>query len=39
MVTLRNPIDNPQDAKHPNEVAGAAVGNRHGPTVERVFVA
>ncbi len=38
MVTLRNPIDNPQDAKHPNEVVGAAVGNLHGPTVERVFV-
>ena len=38
MVTLRNPIDNPQDAKHANEVVGAAVGNLHGPTVERVFV-
>src|ERR1700694_5644834 len=38
MVALRNPIDNPQDAKHPNEVVGAAVGNLHGPTVERVFV-
>ena len=38
LVTLRNPIDNPQDAKHPNEVVGAAVGNLHGPTVERVFV-
>lgn len=38
MVTLHNQIDNPQDAKRPFEIVGAAVGNLHGPTVERVFV-
>ena len=38
MVTLHNTIDNPQDPKHPYEVVGAAVGNLHGPTAERVYV-
>jgi YidC/Oxa1 family membrane protein insertase len=38
MVTLHNQIDNPQDTKRPFEIIGAAVGNLHGPTVERVFV-
>jgi YidC/Oxa1 family membrane protein insertase len=38
MVTLRNSIDNAQDPKHPDEVLGAAVGNLHGPTQERIFV-
>jgi len=38
MVTLRNAIDNPQDPKHPYEVIGAAVGNLHGPTMERVYI-
>jgi len=38
MVQLHNSIDNPQDAKRPFEIVGAAVGNLHGPTVERIFV-
>jgi YidC/Oxa1 family membrane protein insertase len=38
MVTLHNLLDNPEDAKHPYDVVGAAVGNLHGPTVERVYV-
>jgi YidC/Oxa1 family membrane protein insertase len=38
MVQLHNSIENPQDAKRPFEVVGAAVGNLHGPTVERIFV-
>jgi YidC/Oxa1 family membrane protein insertase len=44
MVTLRNAIDVPKDPQKPNEgttkaeVLGAAVGNPHGPTVERMFV-
>lgn len=45
MVTLRNAIDIPKDTQKPNpqettkvEVLGAAVGNPHGPTVERMFV-
>jgi YidC/Oxa1 family membrane protein insertase len=45
MVTLRNSIDVPKDAKNPNpndtvkvEVLGAAVGNTKGPSVERLFV-
>jgi YidC/Oxa1 family membrane protein insertase len=38
MVTLRQSVDNPQDAKHPFEVLGVAVGNLHGPTVERMYV-
>jgi YidC/Oxa1 family membrane protein insertase len=38
MVQLHNSIDNPQDAKHQFEIVGAAVGNLHGPTVERIFV-
>ena len=43
LVTLRNAIDIPKDPNNPKEtekvdVLGAAVGNMHGPTVERVFV-
>ncbi len=44
MVTLRNPIALPRDPQKPDaketkmEVLGAAVGNLHGPTSERVFV-
>jgi YidC/Oxa1 family membrane protein insertase len=43
MVTLRNQITilrDPQkpDSKAPADVLGAAVGNLHGPTIERVFV-
>jgi YidC/Oxa1 family membrane protein insertase len=38
MVELHNSIDNPQDAKRPFEVVGAAVGNLRGPTIERIFV-
>jgi YidC/Oxa1 family membrane protein insertase len=45
MVTLRNAIDIPKDPQKPNpqdttkaEVLGAAVGNPHGATVERMFV-
>jgi YidC/Oxa1 family membrane protein insertase len=38
LVTLRGSLDNPQDAKHPNEVLGAAVGRMGGPTVERMYV-
>jgi YidC/Oxa1 family membrane protein insertase len=45
MVTLRNPITIPHDPQKPDskdvtglDVLGAAVGNLHGPTVERVFV-
>jgi YidC/Oxa1 family membrane protein insertase len=45
MVTLRNAIDIPKDPEKPNpqettkvDVLGAAVGNPHGPTVERMFV-
>jgi YidC/Oxa1 family membrane protein insertase len=44
LVTLRNPLDIPKDAQKPNpqdttkvDVLGAAVGNMHGPTVERIF--
>jgi YidC/Oxa1 family membrane protein insertase len=44
-VYLRNSIDIPKDLKKPNpqetqkvEVLGTAVGNLHGPTVERIFV-
>ncbi len=44
-VVLRNSIDIPKDAAKPNpqdtqkmEVLGAAVGNLHSPTVERLFV-
>jgi YidC/Oxa1 family membrane protein insertase len=44
-VYLRNSIDIPKDLKKPNpqetqkvEVLGTAVGNLHGPTVERLFV-
>jgi len=42
MVTLRNPLSVPRDAKSKEtinvDVLGAAVGNLHGPTSERVFV-
>jgi YidC/Oxa1 family membrane protein insertase len=43
MVTLRNPIDAPRDAKKPQEtsktdVLGAAVGVPGGPTRERLYV-
>ena len=45
LVTLHNQIDIPKDPQNPNpqdmtkgDVLGAAVGNLHGPTVERVFV-
>ena len=38
LVTLHNALDNPQDAKHPNEILGAAVGRPGGPTVERIYV-
>jgi YidC/Oxa1 family membrane protein insertase len=45
LVTLRNSVDIPKDLQKPNpqdttkvDVLGAAVGNLHGPTVERVFV-
>jgi YidC/Oxa1 family membrane protein insertase len=45
LVTLRNLIDVPKDPRHPHpqdtakvDVLGAAVGNLHGPTVERIFV-
>jgi len=38
LVTLHNTLDNPQDAKHPNEILGAAVGRLDGPTVERLYV-
>jgi YidC/Oxa1 family membrane protein insertase len=38
MVTLHNVIDNTEDAKHPFEVVGAAVGDLHGPTLERLYV-
>ena len=45
LVTLRNPLDVPKNWKNPNpkdttrvEVLGAAVGNLHGPTEQRLFV-
>ncbi len=45
LVTLRNAIEIPKDWQKPDpqdltraEVLGAAVGNLHGPTVERLFV-
>jgi YidC/Oxa1 family membrane protein insertase len=45
MVTLRNSIEIPRDPQKPDskevvpvEAIGAAVGNLHGPTVERMFV-
>jgi YidC/Oxa1 family membrane protein insertase len=43
MVTLRNPLNlspqkDPKDKINNVEVLGTAVGNLHGPTVERVFV-
>ena len=42
MVTLRNPLSVPRDQKSKEtsniDVLGAAVGNLHGPTSERVFV-
>ena len=45
MVTLRNSVDIPKNPEHPTpnetskeDLLGAAVGNAHGPTTERVFV-
>jgi YidC/Oxa1 family membrane protein insertase len=38
LITLHNLLEDPQDAKRSLPVVGAAVGNLHGPTVERVFV-
>ena len=45
LVTLRNPLNVPKDARKPNpqdtapvEVLGAAVGNPRGPTVARMYV-
>jgi YidC/Oxa1 family membrane protein insertase len=45
LVVLRNSIDIPKDLKKPDpketqkvEVLGAAAGNLHGPTIERLFV-
>jgi YidC/Oxa1 family membrane protein insertase len=45
LVTLRNPLNVPKDAKKPNpqdtapvEVLGAAIGNPRGPTVLRAYV-
>ena len=42
MVTLRNPLQIPRDSKDKEKVSvdvvGAAIGNLHGPTSERVFV-
>jgi YidC/Oxa1 family membrane protein insertase len=45
MVTLRNALDVPKDPKKPNpqdmmkvDVLGAAVGNLHGASVERMYV-
>ena len=38
LVTLRGALDNAQDAKHPNEVLGVAVGRMGGTSVERLYV-
>jgi YidC/Oxa1 family membrane protein insertase len=45
MVTLNRPLEIPKDPQRPDtkeitrvDVIGAAVGNPHGPTAERVFV-
>ena len=45
MVTLRNALNVPKNPEHPNpqettpvQVLGAAVGNLHGATTERLFV-
>jgi YidC/Oxa1 family membrane protein insertase len=38
MVTLHGTLDNPQDAKHPLEVLGAAVGVLGGATRQRMYV-
>jgi len=38
LVTLRNPLDNPQDAKRPFEVLGAALGQIGAPTISRLYV-
>jgi YidC/Oxa1 family membrane protein insertase len=45
LVTLRNPLNVPKNAKNPNsletapvDVLGAAVGNPRGPTVARMYV-
>jgi YidC/Oxa1 family membrane protein insertase len=45
LLTLRNPLDVPKDARNPNpqdttkvDVLGSAVGNMSGPTIERMYV-
>ena len=45
MVTLHNGLEVPKDAQDPNshdtvkvDILGAAVGNPHGPTIERMYV-
>jgi YidC/Oxa1 family membrane protein insertase len=45
VVTLRNQISIPRDPQNPNskevvpaDVLGAAVGNMHGPTIERAYI-
>jgi YidC/Oxa1 family membrane protein insertase len=38
MVTLHGALDNPQDAKHPLDVLGAAVGQLGGASRERMYV-
>ena len=38
MVTLHGTIDNPQDAKHPNDALGAAVGHLGAPSSVRMYV-
>jgi hypothetical protein len=45
LLTLRNPLDVPKDARNPNpqdttkvDVLGSAVGNMNGPTIERMYV-
>ena len=45
LVTLRNSVEIPKDPAHPSpdqttkeDLLGAAVGDAHGPTAERVFV-
>jgi len=38
LVTLHNTIENPQDAKHPYSVLGAAVGSLKGPSTGHMYV-
>ena len=45
LLTLRNSLDVPKDARNPNpqdttkvDVLGSAVGNMSGPTIERMYV-